>query len=136
MMSVRTATLTATAAERRDMGHERCALSRDSKRPGFSLIELVIVVVILAIIAAIAIPRLTNTAASAGDAALVADLAMLRQAIAMYEADHHGSLPDTTLVAQLTQFTDIGGDVSAVKDATHIYGPYLLNHPDKDASPG
>jgi hypothetical protein len=28
-------------------------------------------------------------------------------------------------VQQLTQYTDINGDVSPTKDVTHIYGPYL-----------
>jgi general secretion pathway protein G len=92
----------------------------------FSLIELVVVVVILGIIGAIAIPRMSRGAAGAADSALVADLAVLRNAIALYETEHQGTYP--TLAAfstQLTQYTDIASATSATKTGAYIYGPYL-----------
>lgn len=97
-----------------------------SRRPAFSMIELVIVVVIIGIIGAIAIPRMSRGAGGAAESALVADLAVLRNAIDLYEAEHQGLYP--TLAAfedQLTEYTDIVGGTNASKDATHIYGPYL-----------
>lgn len=92
----------------------------------FSLIELVIVVVIIGIIGAIAIPRMSRGAAGASDSALVADLAVLRNAIDLYETEHPGSYPAlATFVDQLTKFSDASGGTSATKTSTHIYGPYL-----------
>lgn len=96
------------------------------RRRAFSMIELVIVVVIIGIIGAIAIPRMSRGASGAADSALVADLAVLRNAIDLYEAEHQGDYPAlATFTTQLTQYTDIDGDVSATKDTTHVYGPYL-----------
>lgn len=101
------------------------SISRNKNR-AFSLIELVIVVVIIGIIAAIAIPRMSRGATGANDSALSGNLAVLRKAIDLYQAEHDGVYPTATdIVAQLTQFTDIAGDPKATKDSTHIYGPYL-----------
>ena len=92
----------------------------------FSLIELVIVVVIIGIIAAIAIPRMSRGATGAADGALTADLATLRNAIDLFQAEHTGVFPDLVATpTQLTQYTDDVGGVAAAKDATHIYGPYV-----------
>ena len=95
----------------------------------FSLVELVIVVVILAIIGAIAIPRMSRGAKGASDSALISDLAVFRSAIDLYATEHGGDLPGLTVVTQLTQYSDINGGVLALKDATHIYGPYLRQIP-------
>lgn len=99
-------------------------------RRGFSLVELVIVVAIIAIIGAIAIPRMSRGAAGAADSALIADLAVLRNAIELYAAEHAGDLPDAaTFEEQLTQFTDADGATSTTQTSTHIYGPYLRRVP-------
>lgn len=101
-----------------------------SRARAFSMIELVIVVVIIGIIGAIAIPRMSRGAGGAADSALVADLAVLRNAIDLYEAEHGGDYPAfATFEDQLTLFTDAAGDAQATKDATHIYGPYLRSVP-------
>lgn len=92
----------------------------------FSLIELVVVVVILGIIGAIAIPRMSRGAAGAADSALVADLAVLRNAIALYETEHGGTYPaQATFAAQLTTYTNASGGTNATKTGAYIYGPYL-----------
>lgn len=92
----------------------------------FSLIELVVVVVILGIIGAIAIPRMSRGASGAADSALVADLAVLRNAISLYETEHQGTYPAlATFTAQLTQYSDVDGATNATKTAAYIYGPYL-----------
>lgn len=100
---------------------------------GFSLIELVIVVVIIGIIGAIAIPRMSRGAAGAADSKLVADLAVLRNAIDLYATEHLGKFPsaaDATFVAQMTQFSDQSGGTSATQTGNYIYGPYLRKVPD------
>jgi prepilin-type N-terminal cleavage/methylation domain-containing protein len=97
---------------------------------GFSLLEIVIVVAIMAVLAAIAIPRMGRGSRGAGDSALGANLAVLRNAIDLYAAEHQGAYPAAaTFSAQLTQYTDSSGATSATKDSTHIYGPYLRSIP-------
>jgi prepilin-type N-terminal cleavage/methylation domain-containing protein len=106
-----------------------CQLSRKRNR-GFSLLELVVVIVIIGIIAAIAIPRVSRGSAGAADSALIADLAVMRNGIDLYAAEHNGAFPaQGTCAEQLTQYTDSVGNFQAAKDATHIYGPYLRKVP-------
>lgn len=101
-----------------------------SRKNGFSLVELVIVVVILGIIGAIAIPRMSRGAAGASDSGLVADLAVLRNAIELYAAEHNGAYPTVDdFVAQLTTYTDAAGTDNATKTATYKFGPYLNSIP-------
>ena len=96
------------------------------KYTGFTLLEMMMVVVIIALIAAVAIPKLSRGAQGATDSAVAADLAVLRNAIDMFQAEHNNTYPAVaTITAQLTQFSDIAGATSATKDTTHIYGPYL-----------
>jgi len=94
---------------------------------GFSLLELVVVVVIIGIIAAIAIPRLSRGSAGASDSALTGNLAVLRNAIDLFSAEHNGAYPAlATFSNQLTQYCDANGtDLVTAKDANHPYGPYL-----------
>ncbi|MEO1236931.1 MAG: prepilin-type N-terminal cleavage/methylation domain-containing protein [Planctomycetota bacterium] len=93
---------------------------------GFSLVELVIVVVIVGLLAAIAIPRFSRGAAGASDSALSGDLAVLRNAIELYAAEHNGSFPDEDSIAdQLTLYSNLAGATSATPGDTHPFGPYL-----------
>jgi prepilin-type N-terminal cleavage/methylation domain-containing protein len=104
-------------------------ITRRPARAGFSLIELVIVVVIIGVIAAIAIPKMSRGAQGAADSALAADMAMWRQAMDMYAAEHNGNYPDLdNIIPQLTQFSDAAGqNFSGQQQQSQgiIYGPYL-----------
>ncbi len=105
-------------------------LSRHDGKPAFSLLELLIVVVIIGVIAVIAIPRLSRGARSAGENALMGDLAVMRKAIDLYAAEHGGNFPNGTsaeVTAQLTQYSDFNGNTSTTMDQVtgKIYGPYL-----------
>jgi prepilin-type N-terminal cleavage/methylation domain-containing protein len=93
----------------------------------FSLIELVIVVVIIGIIAAIAVPRMSRGAAGASDSALTANLAVLRNAVDLFQTEHGGTFPALAdLPNALIQYSDASGTTfSATKTLTCIYGPYL-----------
>jgi prepilin-type N-terminal cleavage/methylation domain-containing protein len=102
------------------------AMLKRGRKNGFSLVELVIVVVILGIIGAIAIPRMSRGAAGASDSGLVADLAVLRNAIELYAAEHNGTYPTVaSFGAQLTTYTDTAGTANASKSAVYKFGPYL-----------
>ncbi|MGE5295340.1 MAG: prepilin-type N-terminal cleavage/methylation domain-containing protein [Solirubrobacterales bacterium] len=104
--------------------------SKSIGKRGFSLLEVVIVVAIIAILAAIGIPRMSRGSKGANDSAVSGDLAVLRNAIDLYSAEHGGTFPTTAgIVDQLTKYTDISGGVSAAKTTTHIYGPYVRSIP-------
>jgi len=104
--------------------------STNRTRSGFSLLEVVIVVAILAILAAIGIPRMSRGSRGAGDSALKSNLALMRNGIDLYSAEHNGAYPAVgTFRSQLTQFTDSAGATSATKTTTQIYGPYLRSIP-------
>jgi prepilin-type N-terminal cleavage/methylation domain-containing protein len=96
----------------------------------FSLLEVVIVVAIIAILAAIGIPRMSRGSKGANDSALSGDLAVFRNAIDLFSAEHGGTFPTAANITnQLIQYTDISGGASATKDNTHIYGPYIRSIP-------
>lgn len=99
-------------------------------RAGFSLLEVVIVVAIIAILAAIGIPRMSRGSKGANDAALSGNLAVLRNAIDLFSAEHGGSFPtEANIENQLTQYSDADGVTNAAKTTTYIYGPYMRSIP-------
>ena len=112
-------------------------MNRNRKKKAFSLVELVIVIVILGIIAAIAIPRISSGSRNAGESALRADLASLRNAIDWYYGEHNnafpgqvtdgGNGPDTegAFINQLTMYSNSSGEVTSNKDPDYPFGPYV-----------
>lgn len=104
-----------------------------SKKLGFSLVELVVVIVIIGILAAIAIPRLSRGAVGASQSAVVANMATIRHALSIYYIEHNNTYPKgpagTDVINQLTQYSDISGNVQLTKDTTFRFGPYLASMP-------
>jgi general secretion pathway protein G len=111
-------------------------------RRAFSLVELVIVIIILGIIAAIVVPRVGRAGQGSAEAALKADLRLLRQVIELYKAEHDNDVPalrdagngaasqnGVSFERQLTWYTTRKGDASQTQDATHAFGPYLQSIP-------
>lgn len=105
-----------------------------NRRRAFSLIELVIVVVIIGIIAAIAIPRMSRGATGAAENSLKADLALLRNAIELFQTENGGNYPATAAAVQtaLTGYSDGNGGTTAyvaTRPTGFPYGPYLKDVP-------
>jgi prepilin-type N-terminal cleavage/methylation domain-containing protein len=111
------------------------------EQAGFTLIEMLIVVILLGILAMLIIPQISVSTADANLNTLHSNLGSMRNVIELYYHQHNATYPGrndnsgvatvdpataaTALLEQLTQFTDINGDVAVSRDATHIYGPYL-----------
>lgn len=97
-----------------------------SRRPAFSLVELVIVIVIIGIIAAIAVPRFSSATASANDRQAKASAVILQNALDLFIAEHAPGALAATGAGIVTQLTDgTKSDGTAGTD----YGPYLRSMP-------
>ncbi|MCB9850924.1 MAG: prepilin-type N-terminal cleavage/methylation domain-containing protein [Phycisphaerales bacterium] len=117
-------------------------VSQYPPRRAFSLVELVIVIVIIGIVAAIAVPRISRSATGANEAALQADLNVLRHAIDKYAAEHTGVFPGANedgdgnsansagaFVNQLTKYSDVNGKIGASRTKEFQFGPYVHKIP-------
>lgn len=113
---------------------------------GFTLVELLIVVIILSVLAAIIVPQFSSATIDAKEAALDANLARVRSAIELYQAQHNGIYPGAVdadgaagctgttgtgkkgadaLFDQMLLYSDVNGKTCSIGDATFKYGPYL-----------
>jgi len=97
-------------------------------RTGFSWYDVVVVILLIGTVAAIAVPRISTAAREAADLSLRDDLAMLRDAIDMYAAEHNGQFPaqdndPETFIRQLTEPTDVHGNIGHSEE--YPFGPYL-----------
>jgi prepilin-type N-terminal cleavage/methylation domain-containing protein len=112
------------------LGSSEMANRSCTKERAFSLLELVIVVAIIAVLAAIGIPRLSRGSRGAADSAVSGNLAVLRNAIDLFAAEHDDTYPTTgSIVNQLTLYSDDAGNTNASKTTTYIYGPYMRSIP-------
>lgn len=102
-------------------------LSRARRRPGFTLIEVLIVVVIMAVLAAMIVPRFIDSAEDSKDSVLRFNLHSLRTQIQLYKIHHQGLTPAlrTRQLPQLTAATNAAGDIG-LAGPSFPYGPYIV----------
>ena len=115
---------------------------RLKEQAGFTLIEMLIVVILLGILAMLIIPQISVSTSDANLNTLKSNLASMRNAVELYYHQHNQRYPGAVLetdgstattnltapgafLAQLTQYSDINGQVSTSKVGNFIYGPYL-----------
>ena len=128
-------------AKERDYLRRRDHLGPIRCRPGFTLIEILIVVVILGILASIVIPQFSNAAHSARENTLKDDLRYLRTQIVVYKAQHGDAAPGypnadkratptwDLFQSQMTMYTNSKSDTSISGSASYPFGPYLQKIP-------
>jgi general secretion pathway protein G len=108
---------------------------------GFTLVEILIVVIILGILASLVIPQFSNASQQARENTLKDELRYLRTQVTVFKAQHNdvppgypgldpSATPDAaTLVSQMTEHSDVYGNLSAAAATSFPYGPYLSQMP-------
>jgi general secretion pathway protein G len=107
---------------------------------GFSLAEILIVLGLMAILATVVVLNSSNSSTTAKENALKANVAVLREALDLYRADHgwYPADPDRdynkkgdaeVLAFQLLGFTNDEGEPSEKKTTEFRFGPYLRKWP-------
>ena len=114
---------------------------RSAGRPGFTLIEILIVVVILGILAAIVIPQFSDATYEARQNTLKDALRYLRTQITIFKAQHRdiapgypggnlSSTPDSAdFLSQMTLYSDEVCNTSSTPSSVFTFGPYLSQMP-------
>jgi len=105
-------------------------------RPGFTLVELLIVIIVIAVLAAIAIPKFVNSSARSKEASLHADLKLVRDGIELFHNDtgfYPAVLTDLAVIVAPANGKDSTGTAQTIT-AINWKGPYLATLPDDPVS--
>ncbi len=106
----------------------------DTRRLGFTLVEVLIVVVIMGVLAAVVIPQFAASTDDARKSTAEFNLSTMRSIIQTYIGQHGSSLPvisaTQTMEDDLTKKTKTDGSV----DPNGAYGPYLVEFPENPFS--
>lgn len=98
-----------------------------TRRQGFTLVEVLIVVVIMAVLAATIIPQFSDSSKDAKMSTAKFNLHTLRSQVELYKSQHDGKLPSDDL-AELLIKTNVKGNTNT-GDGPLVYGPYIQKIP-------
>ena len=124
------------------MINQKESRARKFGNQGFTLIEILIVVMVLGILAMVIVPQITVSTTDAKESTLETNLVAMRNAMELYYHQHDNTYPGynmsadgarstsdalsaSSLILQLTQYTEASGKVATTKSTTAAYGPYL-----------
>ena len=93
--------------------------SRELRKRGFTLVEIVLVIVLIGILAAIVVPKFTGQSDKAKIAATKANIESIRSAIRLYQSNNDGALP-ATLAALVTTYIKIVPEESVTPSSTVV----------------
>ena len=98
-------------------------------RSAFTLVEILIVVMILAILAAIVTPNIMGMTTISRETNLKENLSKIRAQIQVYRNHHNGFPTAADFIAQMTEYTNVAGQVSGFRTNEYRFGPYLEQMP-------
>src|SRR5438105_6133800 len=108
---------------------------RNTRKSGFTLVEILIVVIILGILAAIVIPQFTNASQDARKSNMASQVQTLKSQIELYKLQHLDKSPDITANWNAILFcSDANGTKSTdanpyLPSTTFPFGPYMQAQP-------
>lgn len=99
----------------------------NSRSKAFTLVELLIVIIIIAVLAAIAIPKFADSGTRSKEAALKAELSLIRNAVELFKNDtgcYPATLAGLSATAAPASGIDSAGTTYTIQ-AANWKGPYL-----------
>ena len=95
------------------------------RRPGFTLVEILIVVVILSILAALVVPKFVSAAGESRENSIKANLWRMRTQLELYKQEHDGYPSLANFEDQMTLASKADGSTAAIGTSGYPFGPYL-----------
>ncbi len=105
------------------------SLKAIKRKRAFTLVELLIVVIIIAVLAAIAIPKFTNSSLRSKEAALRAELKLLRDGVELFKNDttcYPAAIGDLALTSAPVNCLNSAGTQISIPTGSWK-GPYVSN---------
>lgn len=104
---------------------------RNSRKSGFTLVEILIVVIILGILAAIVIPQFTNASQDARKSSLTSQLQTVRSQLELYKLQHRDAVPQLMVAGGATAWDNmtVKTNDDHTTTGTPTFGPYLQSAP-------
>ncbi len=98
---------------------EKLVAMKNSKKKGFTLVELIVVLVILAILAAILIPTLTQYIDKANNRAIVAETRAAVMAAQTLASEDYANKTETCTAGNVKALAELSGTVGEKIDVTN-----------------